>query len=88
MTLDLPLEEMKDELDKDSDIFETFKIPYGGEHRRVTSESIDLLGLLFLFSGLFLLKKGITFGVFMSLTLFPGFMLYPLVRFILGERIL
>jgi hypothetical protein len=86
MTLDLPLEELKDELDKDSDIFETFKNPYGGEHRRVTSESIDLLGLLFLFSGLFLLKKGITFGVFMSLTLFPSFMLYPLVRFILGEK--
>ena len=77
---------MKEELDKDSGIFETLKNPDGSEHRRVTSENIYLLGLLFLFGGLLLLKNGITFGGFMSLTLFPVCMLYPVIRFLFGGK--
>ena len=77
---------MTDESDKDSDILETVRDHEGGEHRRVRSSNIYLLGLLFLFGGLFLLKNGITFGGFMSLTLFPICMLYPLVRFLFGGK--
>lgn len=77
---------MTDELDKDSDIFETFKNPDGNDHSRVKSSNIYLLGLLFLFGGLFLLQKGITFGGFMSLTLFPICMLYPVIRFLFGGK--
>ena len=77
---------MTDESDKNSDIFETVRDHKGSDHSRVKSSNIYLLGLLFLFGGLFLLQNGITFGGFMSLTLFPICMLYPLVRFLFGGK--
>ena len=66
---------------------EDYKTLNGGIKKRVRSSVFLFMSLLSLIFGLFLLDLGyLKLGVFCWITLFPIFLLYPIIRFLFGGK--